>query len=71
MHIAEMLNQFDTEPRQPILVCDDDGCDLATDDTVDQGNELRARELQPVADLFDPLIDIEPTSRPDAEACDQ
>jgi len=60
MYITEMLKQFDYNPRQSILVCDDHCCNLAADNAINKGDELRALQVQSTADFLDPLVYWQP-----------
>ena len=65
MHRTQVLNKPKPKPDQTILVSNDQGADITSNDVVHQREKLFSLEVQTTADFFDPLIDDKTTS--DAE----
>src|SRR5579884_676315 len=63
MHFTEVLDEREAKPGQTILVSNDQGADLSSNDAIDQCKQPLALQVETAANFFDPLIDDEPTSR--------
>ena len=57
VHFTEMLDEREAKASQPILMGNDEGPDLTSDDTIHQSKQLLALKVQTAANFFEPFID--------------